>query len=237
MENYTPPRLGWAPKFASGEVFQWTIGKRMVIMRMVKCAATRGFFLGALTLLIMLGSGFAQAADEIALIDENWQPEIMHNEVRVTVLDTAPSTSTVKAKSGDKCVQLANSQGWPNVRFTQAGNLKLSDVEPGVSELRFWYKTDTWKGRWDVAIWVFLASEKTPVQVFIGKGDAGGEEGVLIADGEWREAKAVLQKGDKYNLAPTDVPLPAYVWFMPKFGWGIPHTTLLDRVSIVKPEK
>ena len=63
--------------------------------------------------------------------------------------------------------------------------------------------------------------------------DGGGENGALIADDEWHEARGVHTETPDCERMPKDIPLVAYVWLRPTEGWDIAHTTYIDRVEVL----
>lgn len=172
----------------------------------------------------------------MVLLDEYWVPEIQVNDVSATEIDTVLTGDPTQAKTGDLSVRLENETGWPNVRFRQAGRLRLDQapVGDGETEARLWYRTDHWEGPWRLEVWVyFAAADPAPLKVLEAELDGGGEEGRLIADDQWHQAKGVVRPTDGYFLVQQDIPLVTFVWLVPTNSWNIVHRTYVDRVELV----
>ncbi len=189
----------------------------------------------ALVVALMVHAGLTTSAD-IVLLDEEWSPELKINSVIVTPIDTEATGAATEAKEGTKSTLLENAQGWPNVRFRNATSIVLSDIPPGTSQAKLWYRTNSWDGTWQIQIWVYYQAAGQPVKVLEGMLDGGGDSGELIADNQWRKAVAVLDSAGEYDSAPKDTRLPTYVWLLPKSGWNKVHRTYVDRIEIIPGE-
>ncbi|MBM4086952.1 MAG: hypothetical protein FJ272_19355, partial [Planctomycetes bacterium] len=174
------------------------------------------------------------ALADVVLLDEDWTPEIRQNNVKVTPMDAKAVGDATLAKSGAKSVLLENANdGWPNVRFRNAGSVKLGDINLGADQVKLWYRTDAWDGTWQAQVWVYFQAAGKPVKVLEGMLDGGGEGGKLIADNQWHQATATLQSAGDFDTAPQDAALPVFFWLAPKSGWGKAHKTYIDRVELV----
>ena len=173
---------------------------------------------------------------DTVLLDEEWSAELKINNVKVTQIDTEATGDASQAKEGARSALLENAQGWPNVRFRGAASITLSEISPGASQAKLWYRTDTWDGKWQIQIWVYYAAAGQPVKVLEGMLDAGGDDGKLIADDKWHQASATLESAGEYDSAPREDALPTYVWLVPKAGWGKQHRTYIDLIELVTPE-
>jgi len=177
----------------------------------------------------------SSAVADMVLLDEYWTQEIVNNEVKVTEIDTLETGDPMQAKSGEYSALLENDRGWPSVRFRGGSRVVLSEIPPGDSEIRVWYRTDGWDGKWRLEIWLhnYHPSTPIPLKVLEGMLDGGGENGKIIADDKWHQARAVLQKGDGYDEMPQDKPLGSYIWLAPQeYGYDTPHRTYVDRVEV-----
>ena len=203
---------------------------------MVYSAATyfHTWIAGLFVIIIMATAFFSSSPADIVLLDEYWTQEIVNNGVEVTEIDTLETGDPTQAKSGECSVLLENEWGWPSVRFRTAARVVLSEIPPGDSEARVWYRTNGWDGKWRLEIWTHHRSfPSAPVKALEGLLDGGGEDGKLIADDQWHQARTILRKGDGYDRMPHDISLPTYVWFAPQeSGWDTPHKTYLDRVEV-----
>ena len=185
-----------------------------------------------LSILALLALAGVAWPAEIVLLDEKWQPEIRHNNVKVTPVDTQATGDATQAKFGSKSVMLENAKGWPNVRFRDAGNVVLSQIG-AAPKVKLWYRTDQWAGTWQVQLWVYFRAAGRPVKVMEGMLDAGGKAGNLITDNQWHEAAATLVAVDQYEAAPKDQKLVVFLWLSPKAGWNKAHKTFVDRITLV----
>ena len=175
------------------------------------------------------------AVADMVLLDEYWTQEIANNGVTVTGIDTLVTGDPTQAKSGECSVMMRNEWGCPSVRFRGAARVMLSEMPPGDSEVRVWYRTDAWNGKWRLEIWLHNYDPSTPIPLKVLEGvlDGGGADGTLIADDKWHQARAILQKGDGYDRIPQDKYLAAYVWFAPQeYGYDTLHRTYVDRVEV-----
>jgi hypothetical protein len=174
----------------------------------------------------------AGAAD-IVLLDEYWTPEILVNEVEVTEIDIQQTGDPAQAKVGECSALLENEVGWPNVRFRNGAALRLSEVPEGESDAKLWYRTDAWAGKWRLEIWAYRYQVvDRPVNVLQAELDGGGDDGRLIGDDEWHEARGVLIKSDEYDMVPADKMVITFIWLTPMEGWDMPHHTYIDRIEI-----
>jgi len=172
---------------------------------------------------------------DIVLLDEYWTPEIVNMGVVVTEVDVLETKDPTQAKSGECSVMLENKEGWPSVRFRGGAWIMLSEIPPGNSEAKVWYRTSGWDGKWRIEIWTYYHDPSTPIPLKALEAvlDGGGDNGKLIPDDKWHQARAILQKGDGYEKMPKDIHLTTFVWFSPQVnGWDTPHKTYLDRVEI-----
>lgn len=169
---------------------------------------------------------------ELILLDETWAPDIKHNNVAVTVIDTRDGGDATQAKEGSTSVLLENTEGWPNVRFAGAAAVRLEDIVPGQAQVKLWYRTNAWDGQWQLDLWLYDAAAGRPVKVLESVLQGGAQGGGLIADDEWRQAVGTLNKSAAYDQAAQDQSRPAYVWLVPKSGWNKPHRTFVDRIEI-----
>ncbi len=176
----------------------------------------------------------SSAAADIVLLDEYWTEEIAHNGVKVTEIDTLETGDPTQAKSGECSALLENEWGWPSVRFRGAARVVLSEIPPDDSEARVWYRTNGWDGKLRLEVWTHHKSfPQAPVKALEGVLDGGGEDGRLIGDDQWHQARTILRKGDGYDKMPKDVSLATYIWFAPQEdGWDTPHKTYVDRVEV-----
>ena len=178
----------------------------------------------------------APTCADIVLLDEYWVPEIAVNDVSVTEIDTTLTGDPTGAKSGEVSARLENRTGWPNVRLRQAAMVRLDEVplEEQETKARLWYRTDKWEGPWRLEVWVYCAAAApAPLKVMEAELDGGGDEGKLVADDQWHQAKGVLRQTGDYGLVTQDVPLVTYVWLAPMGGWDTVHRTYVDRVELV----
>jgi hypothetical protein len=172
-------------------------------------------------------------AADVVLLDEYWTPEILVNDVAVTEIDTQATGDAKQAKVGECSALLENETGWPNVRFRNGAALRLTDVPAGECDAKLWYRTDTWTGKWTLEIWAYRYEvTERPMNVLQAELDGGGNDGQLIADDEWHEARGVLIKSDEYDQVPEDKSVITFVWLKPRDGWDVPHHTYVDRVEI-----
>jgi hypothetical protein len=172
-------------------------------------------------------------AADVVLLDEYWTPEIMTNEVQVTEIDTQQTGDPAQAKFGEFSALLENEIGWPNVRFQNGAALRLSEVPAEESDVKLWYRTDNWAGKWTLEVWAFRYQvNDRPVNVLQAQLDGGGDDGRLIADDDWHEAHGVLIKSGEYDMVPADKMAITYIWLKPTDGWDMPHHTYVDRVEI-----
>jgi hypothetical protein len=199
-----------------------------------KMRARRGFGAWGLCLLAFaVASGRAVRAD-VVLLDEYWSPEIMVTDVNVTEVDTEDTGDPTQAVSGSFSALLENETGAPNVRFRNVASLRPDDLPPDETELRVWYRTDAWAGKWSVSIWLYVPAAGRPVEFLQTDLDGGGVDGRLVADDQWHQARGLLTKGPEFEVAAGGtVPAAAYVWLRSLEGWDIAHKTYVDRVEAV----
>jgi hypothetical protein len=188
-----------------------------------------------LLMAIVVASTAAPARASVVLLDEFWSPEITATDVKATEVDTEATGDPTQAVAGYYSARLENTTGAPNVRFRNAASLRPTDLPPDQTEARLWYRTDKWNGKWALEVWLFVPSAKRPVQMLTTELDGGGEDGRLIADNHWHQAKGLLKKGPEYDVAAGAAPVPAnsYVMLHATEGWDIAHTTYVDRVEAV----
>lgn len=170
---------------------------------------------------------------DVVLLDEYWTAEVVVNDVVVTEIDTQETGDPTEAKEGEFSALLENFSGWPSVRFRGGAHVLLSQVRPGETEATLWYRTDAWEGTWRLEIWVH--SNETgpgPLKVLEGLLDGGGEDGRLIADDEWHQARGLLLEAESYEKVRKNVLVPTYPWLVPVDGWDTPHRTYVDRLEI-----
>lgn len=179
-----------------------------------------------------LALGVAHA--DIILLDEYWSPEIIANDVVATEVDAQETGDPAEAKFGECSAKLENLSGSPNVRFRGAAALTLASVPPGDSELSVWYRTDGWTGTWRGQVWAWHSGlTDAPVLVLEAKLDGGGQNGQLIGDDQWHEARGTLAAAGKHEATPKDAIMSAvYFWLVPDGGWDVRHRTYIDCVSI-----
>jgi len=193
--------------------------------------AAIGFGVGLLCLVAM---ALPMARADIILLDEYWSPEIVENDVVATEVDTVVTKDPTEARTGECSAKLSNATGWPNVRFRTAAKVTLASLPPGDTEARLWYRTDKWTGSWRLEVWAFHhEAAPAPVRVLSADLDAGGPGGALLADDRWHQAAGVVEEAEGYEQMPKDVPLATYVWLAPASGWGVAHTTYVDRAELV----
>ena len=120
-------------------------------------AATHFYiYIGRLFVVITMAIAFiSSAAADMVLLDEYWTQEIVNNGVEVTEIDTLETGDPTQAKSGECSALLGNEWGWPGVRFRGAARVVLSEIPPGDSEARVWYRTNGWDGKWRLEIWTY----------------------------------------------------------------------------------
>lgn len=181
---------------------------------------------------LLMASGAASA--DVVLLDEYWSPEIVNHDTQVTEIDTLETGDATEAKFGECSAQLENAGQWPSVRFRNGAVVKLTDIPAEESDAVLWYRTDTWAGKWRLEIWAYIYSvtRDRPVKVLEATLDGGDEDGRLIADDAWHEARGVLLKADEYDQIPPNMPTLTYIWLRPEDGWDIPHRTYIDRIEI-----
>ncbi|MFO7956737.1 MAG: hypothetical protein R6X33_06515 [Candidatus Brocadiia bacterium] len=190
-------------------------------------------WVGVITV-VLLGATVASARAGVVLLDEYWSPEIVHNEVEVTEVDTEEAGDPSTAIAGDFSALLENESGWPSVRFRNAASLRRTGLLPGDTEGRLWYRTDSWAGKWNMEVWIYVHEAGRPVHVLTAELDGGGEDGRLIADDRWHQARGILQKGPEFDVAAPDRYSDAcFVWLRPTDGWDVPHRTYVDRIEAV----
>ncbi len=150
---------------------------------------------GLFPMIVLAMAIVSSAVADIVLLDEYWTQEIVNNGVTVTEIDTLTTGDPTQAKSGECSVMMRNEWGWPSVRFRGAARVMLSQVPPGDSEVRVWYRTDTWNGKWRLEIWLHNYDPSTPIPLKVLEGvlDGGGADGTLVADDKWHQARAILQ--------------------------------------------
>lgn len=168
---------------------------------------------------------------DVVLLDEYWAPEIQGDGTGVVEADAEEMGDPTLACSGTVSARLQNFTGAPDVRFRGSSPITLAEIPSDQSEVSLWYRTDGWDGTWRLSVWVYH-EPPAPVRALEAILDGGGEDGRLVADGEWRQARGMLRKGTDYDGLPQDVPLVSYVWLTPEGGWNTPHVTLVDRVEI-----
>jgi len=167
---------------------------------------------GLVVMLLITAVSLGSAEADIVLLDEYWTPEITICDVNVTEIDTEKTKDSTQAKSGVWSVLLQNDSGSPNVRFRGASSIMLSEIPPGNSEARVWYRTDKWDSKYRVEIWLYDdLIGPIPDKVLEASLDGGGKDGSLIADDKWHQAKGILQKTGAYDKAPKDASLPTFV--------------------------
>ncbi|MFC1719026.1 hypothetical protein ACFL6S_35570 [Candidatus Poribacteria bacterium] len=192
---------------------------------------------GLFPMIVLSMAIVSSAVADIVLLDEYWTQEIVNNGVTITEIDTLVTGDPTQAKSGECSVMMRNEAwGWPSVRFRGAARVILSEIPPGDSEVRVWYRTDAWNGKWRLEIWTYNHDPNTPIPLKVLEGvlDGGGADGTLIADDKWHQARAILQKGDGHDKMPQDEFLATYVWFAPQeYGYDTNHRTYVDRAEVV----
>ena len=182
---------------------------------------------------LALAACTAPGAADVVLLDEYWTPEILVNEVKVTEIDTQQTGDPKQAKVGECSALLENETGWPNVRFRNGAALRLSEVPAETSDVKLWYRTDAWVGKWVLEVWAYRYQvTDRPMNVLRADLDGGGDDGRLIADDEWHEARGVLLKSDEYDTVPADKMVLTFIWLKPRDGWDVPHHTYIDRIEI-----
>jgi hypothetical protein len=168
------------------------------------------------------------------LLDEYWSPEITANGVSAIEVDTEDTADPTQAVAGYFSALLENDTGAPSVRFRNVASLRPVDLSPNETEVRLWYRTDAWNGRWALDIWLYVPSAGRPIHFLQSELDCGGPEGRLIADDVWHQASGLLWEGPEYEVAAeVSVPSAAYVWLRPLDGWDIAHRTYVDRIEAV----
>ncbi|NDK15080.1 MAG: hypothetical protein GW911_23860 [Armatimonadetes bacterium] len=194
-----------------------------------------GIALRKWTPLIALALAAQPVRADVVLLDEYWTPEISVNDVVATEIDAKEVGDPTVAKSGDIAAVLTNDTGWPNVRFRGAATLKLADVPPGDSEVRLWYRTDKWDGKWQLQLWVHRdgLTDAGPAKVLEAPFAGGGDDGKLLADDEWHQAKGVPAAAGDYARLLKDERLVTFVWLVPMDGWDKSHGAYVDRCEIV----
>jgi hypothetical protein len=169
----------------------------------------------------------------VVLLDEYWTPDIAHNDVQVAEVDTESTGDPTQAVAGYFSVRLENQTGAPSVRFRSANSGLYKDLPPDVTEARLWYRTDKWNGKLALQLWA-MVPRSAPVMWLEAELDGGGEDGRLIADGHWHQAKGILRKGNDFERVPMDdIYRTGMVWLRPIEGWDIAHTTFVDRIEAV----
>jgi len=197
-------------------------------------AARRTWTLAGVLAVMLLGATAVSARAGVVLLDEYWSPEIVHNEVRVTEVDTEQTGDPTEAVAGYFSARLENTTGAPNVRFRNAATVRPADLPPDDTEIRLWYRTDRWDGKLALGVWLYVHSAGRPVHVLTAHLDGGGEGGRLIPDERWHQARGMLGKGPEYDTAAGGkVPTAAFIWLRPTEGWDIAHRAYLDRVEAV----
>jgi hypothetical protein len=183
---------------------------------------------------LVLAGESATDAGGLVLLDEHWSPEIALNDVWVAEVDTEETGEPRQAVAGYFSARLENANGAPNVRFRNAASVRPADLPPNETEARLWYRTDSWDGKMALELWLYVHSAGRPVCVLTADLDGGGEDGRLIADDEWHQARGVFGRGPEYETAAGGAaPAAAFVWLRPTEGWDIPHTTYVDRIEAV----
>jgi len=187
----------------------------------------------AIVVSVGLSASAVPVAADVVLLDEYWTPEIIQNEVQVTEIDTEQTGDPTQARFGECSALLRNEVGSPNVRFQNGAALRLSEVPAEESDVKLWYRTDNWAGKWTLEVWAYRYQvNDRPVNVLQAELDGGGDDGRLIADGGWHEARGVLIESDEYEMVPADKMVVTYIWLKPTDGWDVPHHTYVDRVEI-----
>jgi len=168
----------------------------------------------------LLAVSLAPVCADLVLLDEYWSPEIVVNDVVVTEVDTQDTGDTAEARFGECSAKLENEWGAPSVRFRGAARMKLSETPPGDSDLVLWYRTNGWSGTWRAEVWVWYealqnAPAPAPVKVLQASLDGGGDDGHLIADDQWHEARGTIEAADAFEGAPKDESMSAaYLWLL-----------------------
>jgi hypothetical protein len=177
------------------------------------------------------------AAADLILLDEYWTPEITVTDVAASEVDTRATGDPSEARFGEFSARLENTTGSPNVRFRSAALVRLDQFPPELTEGRIWCRTDRWTATWRFEIWVWWDElPPAPVKVLEGVLDGGGENGRLIADDQWHQARGVLRAAEAFGKVPQDKLLPTYVWLAPESGWNVAHRTYVDRAELVVTE-
>jgi hypothetical protein len=166
------------------------------------------------------------------LLDEYWSPEIVQEGTQVTEIDVQETGDVSQAMAGEFSVLLEKPGGRMGVRFRNAAGLRWLGLLPDDTEGRLWYRTDHWDGRLSMGIWVYVHSVGRPVEVLVAELDGGGEQGRLIADNQWHQARGRLLKGADFDVAAPGKYMDAcYVWIRATGGPGVEHKTYIDRIE------